>query len=134
MPSNNLTYEEIDVYLFSSIVWFKEYFFASGHDIDDLSIKYTVMGALGCFLQDNYLDKKMNIVGNMTEFRILIKTLDIIYVDWDQKLQELVCMWFIENFLSDDMEKMRKFKSILRYDSLRGCMVELYKFWYRLDI
>lgn len=134
MHSNNFTYERIDSFLFARITWFKDYFFWLWYDSDDMARKYIVMSALCDFLQKKYLDNTMNIIWDINELDVIIKTLDDIYRSWDKKLQELVCVWFVENFLSSDMERMRKFKSILKYQNLVSCMVNLYKFWYKLDI
>lgn len=119
--NSNITYDNVDSYLFKEIPWFLDFFYRV-YDDSDRSLKYEVFWSLTDFFKENYKQ-------NPHIVKIIIDTLSKVFVKNNPKLQELISVGFIENLVENNRKKMLQLREILKYPELQVCLDELFLFW-----
>ena len=122
-----ISYDSIEDFLFQRVPEFRSYFYIL-NDESDLEEKYCVMWTFADYFKERWLSADFTV--NDEGVRIL-GVLSEISDCGDPKLDELICIWFVEDLLSDDAENMRRLRACMPNEEMKSCVNELFQFFYR---
>lgn len=125
-----INYDHIEKLFFNKIEKFEEYYYFSWYNNDDLKEKYIVISVLINFIKENYIDSKYNLKWDNKLFTYILNLFNEMYKNWNKKIKDLVCVWFIEWLLPEDKKYFNRFINLLKYKDLQFCWTELIKYWY----
>lgn len=132
---NNITEEDIITKLLYLLPNFKEYYFNKWYDNEDLLNKYETLWILSDYFKENLLDKNyLPIIWWNLEINLTINFLDSFY-NKSNEINNLIMVWFFENFLVENIDMMKNFSKLLDWKILlKEELNKLYFWWYKTNI
>lgn len=89
---------------------------------------YIITSELSRFVKERYLDSEYNLIGNIFEFEHIMDLMNEFLTFWDDKVQELIIIWFLED-LQIPKEYLEKIIQLIKHRKLKKAIQGIHDFW-----